>query len=62
MIILEKESVIDDKEFEKRYQQEARVCEYREDSDDDATPSFVQINHGKRLRYELLDSKKVRGL
>ena len=55
-ISTEKESVIDDKDFEKRFQQEAKISVYE---DDEESPAFVPVPTGKRLRYEILDSKKV---
>ncbi|KAL5251405.1 hypothetical protein ACHWQZ_G016940 [Mnemiopsis leidyi] len=54
--IAEKESVIEDKEFERRFQQEARVSVYE---DDETTPSFVELNTGKRLKYDILDCNKT---
>ena len=54
----EKDAVIDDKEFERRFQQEARISIFKED--EHCEPAFVQVSTGKRLKYDILDSKEVK--
>ena len=52
--------MIDDREFERRFQAEARISIFKEDGE--GCEEFVQVSTGKRLNYEMLDSKEVRNL